>query len=119
MPKAKEVPHHQKGLTSKQLSAITTAHELLNPGDALEIPDFVQRMKDRLGDDETIVMLPGLDAAIIGECDCAGLENVLVYSRPRIVKILMIRDGMSKIEAEEYIDFNFAQIRGAPILISS
>lgn len=49
-----------------------------------------------------VIKLDGLDAAIIG----SSQNDVLVYSRDIIVRILFERDGMTQDEAHEYISFN-------------
>lgn len=51
----------------------------------------------------------GFDSAIIGTANVwNGNErvDVLVYDIYRMVEQLTIRDGMSQVEALEYIDFN-------------
>lgn len=49
----------------------------------------------------------GFDVAFIGVAtQCCGRPDVLVYDYDKCVKLLMTRDGMTKEEAMEYIDFN-------------
>ena len=48
------------------------------------------------------IKLDGFDAAILG----SSQNDVLVYSRDTIVRILFERDGMTSDEAHEYISFN-------------
>lgn len=48
------------------------------------------------------VLLDGFDNAIIG----ITYNEEVIYSFEEMCNILMTRDGMSREEAEEYIDFN-------------
>lgn len=58
-------------------------------------------------DDGTgMIHYPGLEAAVIGTVERCGQPDLVCYSRARIVAILQLRDGMSKEDAEDYIDFN-------------
>lgn len=63
--------------------------------------------------------LTGLDAAIIGVVELPDLDQAIVYDRERIVKIF-IRQGMTRDEAQEYIDFNIVGSMlgpGMPVLM--
>jgi|TARA_R110000787_G_scaffold114213_1_gene223899 hypothetical protein len=49
----------------------------------------------------------GLDEAVIGKTyDVAVQEFRLVYSVNKCIKVLMDRDGMSDVEAREYLEHN-------------
>ena len=49
----------------------------------------------------------GLDDALIGSAyDVATQEQRLVYSVNKCIGILMARDGMSDVEAREYLEHN-------------
>lgn len=48
-----------------------------------------------------------MDEAIVGLVSAFGKEPVVCYDRDKVVEILM-RDGMSDEEAEEFFDFNIA-----------
>jgi len=54
---------------------------------------------------EGAVLLTGLDNAIIGIVEDFTGRKIL-YSKPKILNILMVRDGMTEIEAEEFYDYN-------------
>ena len=54
---------------------------------------------------EGAVLLTGLDNAIIGIVEDFTGKKIL-YSKPKILNILMVRDGMTEIEAEEFYDYN-------------
>lgn len=54
---------------------------------------------------EGAVLLTGLDNAIIGIVEDFTGRKIL-YSKPKILNILMVRDGMTKSEAEEFYDYN-------------
>lgn len=57
--------------------------------------------------------LDGLDQAIIGVAELPDLDQAIVYDRERIVKIF-IRQGMTRDEAQEYIDFNIVRSMHGP-----
>lgn len=48
-----------------------------------------------------------MDEAIVGLVAAFGKEPVVCYDREKVIEILM-RDGMSDEEAEEFFDFNIA-----------
>lgn len=58
--------------------------------------------------EDGLVALDGLDAALIGVSSRCGQASCLVYSSERIIRILVERDGMTRDEAEEFFDFNIA-----------
>jgi hypothetical protein len=64
----------------------------------------------------------GFDDCIIGIANRYGLEPLLAYSRPAIIKKLMTRDGLSRDEAEETFDVNIIGSwvgDGTPIFIDT
>ncbi len=54
---------------------------------------------------EGAVLLSDLDNAIIGIVEDFNGRRIL-YSKEKILNILMIRDGMTMSEAEEFYDYN-------------
>ncbi len=54
---------------------------------------------------EGAVMLTGLEEAIIGIVEEFGNGPRVLYSKRKIIELL-IKDGMTHSEAEEYYDFN-------------
>ncbi len=54
---------------------------------------------------EGAVILSDLDNAIIGIVEDFNGRRIL-YSKSKILNILMVRDGMTMDEAEEYYDYN-------------
>lgn len=54
---------------------------------------------------EGAVLLTGLDNAIIGIVEDFTGRKIL-YSKPKILNILMVRDGMTESEAQEFYDYN-------------
>jgi hypothetical protein len=54
---------------------------------------------------EGAVILSDLDTAIIGIVEDFDGRRIL-YSKEKILNILMVRDGMTMDEAEEYYDYN-------------
>lgn len=55
---------------------------------------------------ENAVILTGLDKAIIGIVEEFGNGPRILYSKSKIIEILMERDGMNEVEAIEFYDFN-------------
>lgn len=62
-----------------------------------------------------MLKMDGLDDAIVGMADVwfpdgSWVRTVerLIYSGEKIVEVLMERDGMTKEEAYEFVDFNIA-----------
>jgi len=55
---------------------------------------------------EGAILLDGLNDAIIGVVEEFGNERRVLYSKDKIIGILMERDGMDASEAEEFYDFN-------------
>jgi hypothetical protein len=55
---------------------------------------------------EGAIILDGLDNAIIGIVEGFGVGNRILYSKEKIIDILVERDGMTSGEAIEYYDFN-------------
>ena len=60
-----------------------------------------------------MLKLDGYDEALLGQAEVwqrqgAGAERVdtLIYSGPKILGILMTRDGMTELDAHEFLDFN-------------
>ena len=63
-------------------------------------------LADRYGDDILLLDPPEMfDECLLGVAERCGMEPVAVYSRARIVERFLL-DGMTRDEAEEYIDFN-------------
>jgi len=54
---------------------------------------------------EGAVLLTGLDNAIIGIVEDFSGRKIL-YSKSKILNILMVRDGMTESEAEEFYEYN-------------
>ena len=55
--------------------------------------------------DETL-KADGFDEAIMGYAGRCGMNDVLLYSMKKIIKILKKRDGMTEDEAMEYFYFH-------------
>lgn len=55
---------------------------------------------------EGAVLLEGFDDAIVGIVEEFGNDRRVVYSKEKILNILMERDKMSEEESLEYYDFN-------------
>ena len=55
--------------------------------------------------DETL-KVDGFDKAIMGYAGRCGMNDFLLYSMKKIIKILKKRDGMTEDEAMEYFYFN-------------
>lgn len=61
---------------------------------------------EEISTDEPIIVADGLDEALIGVTNSSPIRAV--YSVQKILDILITRDGMSKLEAIEFFDFNIA-----------
>jgi hypothetical protein len=57
-------------------------------------------------DGENALKLDGFDDCIIGIVERRGQKPLLVYSREKIINSLM--SGMTREDAEEYIDYNIS-----------
>ena len=62
-----------------------------------------------------MLKLDGYDEALLGQATVwqrqgmgADLVDTLVYSGPKIIGILMTRDGMTELDAHELLNFNIA-----------
>ncbi len=63
---------------------------------------------------EGAIILDGLDDAIVGMAEEFGNGPRIVYSKSKIFKILMERDGMEEIEAIEFYEFNILGLFASP-----
>jgi len=66
----------------------------------------LQELKDHGLLDEKIIKWDGFDECVLGIGSRCGMEDVLVYSKKKIVYTLRDRDEMTVEDALEYIDFN-------------
>ena len=79
----------------------------------------LERLADRIGHEDAF-SFDGLDGAIIGHGSKYPEDSVLIYSAQRIIDLLMLQNGMSLEEAEEYFSFNIACLyagEGTPIIV--
>ena len=53
-----------------------------------------------------MMVADGLDEAIIGVIEGFGLESRACYDQEKVLDILMARDGMTCVEAQEWYEFN-------------
>ena len=68
---------------------------------------------------EGAIILDGLDEAILGITDEFGNGRRILYSKDKIMNILMERDGMTSSESEEFFDYNILGLyAGEQILCS-
>lgn len=63
--------------------------------------------------DHGLLVLDGLDEALIGIASIPGQEPRLAYDVGTIICILMMQ-GMSKEDANEHFEFNIASLYGGP-----
>jgi hypothetical protein len=56
--------------------------------------------------DESVLLMDGFEDAFIGFSQRINEPMLAVYSKDKMVKVLVFRDGMTYDEAEEYIEFN-------------
>ena len=74
------------------------ANQRLNPRQALQ---------DMLVDETQLLFADGYDDAIVGFAERDSVMLV-VYDVRKILRLLRVRDGMSRDEAQEFFDFNIA-----------
>ena len=55
--------------------------------------------------EDSLLTADGLDAAIVGVARRCGQPNIVVYSIPKAIEVLVAR-GMTEEEAAEYLEFN-------------
>lgn len=55
---------------------------------------------------ESVLLMDGFEDAFIGYSQRINEPVLAVYSRAKMVDVLVTRDGMSDDEAEEFIDYN-------------
>ncbi len=55
---------------------------------------------------EELLVADGFDAAILGVGRRCGQPDVVVYSIPAMIRVLVERDGMDEETAREYLEFN-------------
>ena len=55
---------------------------------------------------EGALMADGFEEAIIGVSERFGREPIVAYDREKCIDILIERDGMDSVEAEEFFQFN-------------
>lgn len=69
--------------------------------------EIVEFLTEQVGDDETLLLADGFEGAFIG-ISSRGFNGppCAVYDRNKCIGILMLRDGMTFEEAEEFFDFN-------------
>jgi hypothetical protein len=68
-----------------------------------EINDFLEEQFGLLGSE--YMKIDGFDKAIIGICSRPNCNHLLAYDYNKMIKILM-DDGFSEEDAEEYISYN-------------
>lgn len=78
-----------------------------NPQPAVPAPTLREFLSQSEGD-EFILMEPAhYDEAIVGVAQRLGMPDAVCYSRSKLIQIL-VRDGLSPEEAEEFFEFNIA-----------
>ena len=70
-------------------------------------PNPRQALQDLLGDETPLLFADGHDDAIVGFAERNSVILV-VYNVRNILRLLQLRDGMSRDEAQEFFDFNIA-----------
>ena len=70
-------------------------------------PNPRQALQDLLDDETQLLFADGYDDAIVGFAERDSVMLV-VYDVRKILRLLRVRDGMSRDEAQEFFDFNIA-----------
>lgn len=66
-----------------------------------------EELAEEFGDELVFIDPPEyFDQAISGVAMRCGMDHVVVYSRDAVIKALVVNDGMSVEEADEYVSFN-------------
>jgi hypothetical protein len=55
---------------------------------------------------EDMLFADGFDEALIGTVSRCGMNTVALYNTFKCIEILMVRDGMTEEEAQEFFEFN-------------
>lgn len=66
--------------------------------------DQINEIMDEMG--ESLVLMDGMDEALIGISQRPNEPMLAVYSYDSIIDVLMANDGMSYDDAVEYAEFN-------------
>ena len=63
-----------------------------------------------MAEEDDLLKADGFDEAIIGIAEGIAIQHqsVLVYDKNKIIRILMVRDGMTDEEAIEFYEFNIS-----------
>lgn len=69
----------------------------------------IEEFINEVAADDQVLLADGLDAAFIGLTFNSNNEQVAVYSKDRVIEVLMLRDGMGYYDALEFFEFNIAQ----------
>lgn len=64
----------------------------------------ISSMFEEMG--ESVLLMDGFEDAFIGYSQRINEPVLAVYSRTKMVDVLMTRDGMSDDDAEEFIEYN-------------
>jgi hypothetical protein len=56
------------------------------------------------------VLLEGLDSAIVGVVETFGNGPCILYSKDKVIDILITRDSMTYEEADEYYEYNILNL---------
>ena len=81
----------------------------------------MKRVLDNFDDGDKLIVLHGFSDALVGISEKFGEEPRLVYSKSRIVEILMEEDEMTEDEAVEHFYYNIIGTymgKGTPTFIS-
>lgn len=70
------------------------------------VQEWIEETVAEMGEDTNIIVLDGLNDAIIGFGEEFGGKVRLVYDGDKLIKLLMERDGMSEEDAIEWYGFN-------------
>lgn len=66
---------------------------------------IIERIKELVADDEPLLTMDGFDDAVVGLLERFGSPPIVLYDRAKVIEILLA-DGLSNEDAEEYFNFN-------------
>jgi hypothetical protein len=67
---------------------------------------IAQWMNENFIEDEGVLFADGFDSAFLGISQQAGSAPVAAYDIDECIRVLRVRDGMTREEAEEFFSFN-------------
>lgn len=68
---------------------------------------LMESIQELRADGEDIILYPGFEDALIGLIERCGSVPIALYDAYKAIEILMERDGMDEMDAQEFIEYNY------------